>query len=185
MCVIFEKPGQDNTAKTLEIALQEATRRGIKHIVIASTWGETALAAVKLFSAANMNVVFVTHNTGFNKPGEQQLPDAVRKEVESKGMKVLTSTAPFRALGRAIKDRQGFCEEELVANTLRMFGQGMKVCAEITAMASDAGLVPPEDIIAVAGTGKGADTAVVVKADSSNRFFDIKIREILAKPGDF
>jgi len=52
-------------------------------------------------------------------------------------------------------------------------------------MASDAGLIPPGDIIAIAGTQKGADTAAIIKADSSNRFFDIKVREILAKPFDF
>ena len=66
-----------------------------------------------------------------------------------------------------------------------MLGQGIKVCVEIVVMASDAGLIPPEDVIAVAGTGKGADTAVILKADSSNHFFQIKIREILAKPREF
>jgi hypothetical protein len=52
-------------------------------------------------------------------------------------------------------------------------------------MASDAGLIPPGDIIAIAGTQKGADTAAIIKADASNRFFDIKVREILAKPVEF
>jgi hypothetical protein len=32
---------------------------------------------------------------------------------------------------------------------------------------------------------QGADTAAVIAADSSNRFFNIKVREILAKPVDF
>ena len=66
-----------------------------------------------------------------------------------------------------------------------MFGQGMKVCVEIVAMAGDAGLIPIGDVIAVAGTGRGADTVVVVAANSTNRLFDIKIREILAKPKNF
>jgi hypothetical protein len=52
-------------------------------------------------------------------------------------------------------------------------------------MACDAGLIPPEEVIAVAGTGRGADTAAIVKAESSNRFFDIKIREIIIKPYEF
>ena len=42
-----------------------------------------------------------------------------------------------------------------------------------------------EDVVAVAGTNRGADTAVVIRANSSNRFFQIKVREILAKPRDF
>jgi hypothetical protein len=66
-----------------------------------------------------------------------------------------------------------------------MLGQGIKVCVEIAAMACDAGLAPPGDVIAVAGTGQGADTACLIKGDSSNRFFQIKVREILAKPKEF
>ena len=52
-------------------------------------------------------------------------------------------------------------------------------------MAADAGLIPSEDVLAIAGTGRGADTAVIIGANSSNRFFDIKVREILAKPMGF
>ena len=61
----------------------------------------------------------------------------------------------------------------------------MKVCVEITAMAADAGLIPAEDIVAVAGTGRGADTVCLIKADSSNRFFKIKVKEIITKPKEF
>jgi len=53
------------------------------------------------------------------------------------------------------------------------------------AMAADAGLVPCGDVICVAGTGRGADTCAVVGANTSNRFFKIKVREIIAKPVDF
>jgi hypothetical protein len=66
-----------------------------------------------------------------------------------------------------------------------MLGQGVKVCVEIAAMACDAGLAPADDVICVAGTGQGADTACLIKADSSNRFFQIRVREILAKPREF
>ena len=52
-------------------------------------------------------------------------------------------------------------------------------------MACDAGLIPFADVVAVAGTGRGADTAVVLRANSSNRFFDIKFKEILCKPKNF
>jgi hypothetical protein len=73
--------------------------------------------------------------------------------------------------------------EEVVANTLRLFGQGMKVVCEITLMAADAGLVrTDEDIIVIGGTGRGADTAVVLKPVNSEDFFDLKVKEILCKP---
>jgi hypothetical protein len=61
----------------------------------------------------------------------------------------------------------------------------MKVCVEIVAMAADAGLIPCADCIAVAGTGRGADTVAVIRANSSNNFFQIKVREVLAKPRNF
>jgi len=46
-------------------------------------------------------------------------------------------------------------------------------------------LIPCEDIIAVAGTVQGADTVLVIGANPSNRFFDIKVKEVLAKPKIF
>jgi hypothetical protein len=91
----------------------------------------------------------------------------------------------LRSLGTAIRPLQSYSQQDLVANTLRILGQGMKVCVEIAAMAADGGLIPCEDVIAVAGTGRGADTVVVIRANSSNNFFQIKVREILAKPRDF
>jgi hypothetical protein len=59
----------------------------------------------------------------------------------------------------------------------------MKVCAEIALMAADAGLVTVgEPCIAIAGTGQGADTAVVLTPANAQQFFDLRIMEVLAKP---
>jgi hypothetical protein len=70
-----------------------------------------------------------------------------------------------------------------VAGPFRRFSQGVKAAIECTIMAADAGAVPvDEDIIAVAGTGKGADSAIVMRAANQNRFFDMKVREIIAMP---
>jgi len=72
---------------------------------------------------------------------------------------------------------------DVIANTLRIFGQGMKVVTEIALMAADAGLVrTDEDVIAIAGTGRGADTAVVLKPVNTEDFFDLRVKEILCKP---
>jgi hypothetical protein len=73
-----------------------------------------------------------------------------------------------------------------MANVLRRLGEGTKVCVEITMMAADAGLIPADkDIVAIAGTGRGADTAIRIRPANAARFFDMKIREIIAKPADF
>ena len=73
--------------------------------------------------------------------------------------------------------------DEIVAQTLRLFGEGMKVCVEIALMAADAGLVRVgEPCIAIAGTGRGADTAVVLIPAHVQQFFDLRVMEVLAKP---
>ena len=72
---------------------------------------------------------------------------------------------------------------DIIANTLRIFGQGMKVVCEITLMAADSGLArTDEDVIAIAGSSRGADTAVVLAPVNSQDFFDLKVKEILCKP---
>jgi uncharacterized protein len=183
--VYFEKAGRENTEAALKAAFEYARVHGIKHVVVASTYGDTARLLPGLIEP-HINVVVVTHNTGFKEPGVQDFPEEIRREVMDRGVRVLTGTMVLRSLGTAIRDMGGgYSEQELIANTLRMLGQGMKVCVEITAMAADAGLIPPEDIIAVAGTGRGADTVCVIKADSSNRFFKIKVKEVITKPKEF
>lgn len=72
---------------------------------------------------------------------------------------------------------------QVVAHALRMFGQGTKVCVEIAVMALDAGLIPfGREIIAIGGTGRGADTALVLTPAHSRQFFATWIHEIICKP---
>jgi hypothetical protein len=182
MTELFNSTGIQNTEEVLRIASEYAKKNSITHIVIASTTGWTAKEALKFFDPSQFNVVIVTHNTGFGKDGEQEFSEEIRKELISKGYKVLTGTMVLRNLNRAIKDRFHYSETEIVNATLRMFGEGTKVCFEICAMACDAGLIPPAEVIAIAGTSRGADTAAVIKAKPSNRFFDMKLIDYICKP---
>ena len=182
----FQKAGKENTQETLRIAKAEAVKRGIGFVLVASTAGETGLAAARLFHKSGIQVIIVTHNSGFNEPGKQEFNEKAREEITCLGGIVYTGTHVLRGLGAALRTRYNFSHEQVVADTLRMFGQGIKVCVEIAAMAADAGLIPAgDDVIAVGGSQRGADTAAVIAADSSNRFFNIKVREILAKPVEF
>lgn len=174
-----------HTDDVLKLALQTAQARGISHLVVASTTGATAKKMVPLIQNSGLKLVVVTHNYGFSEPGEQEFDPKIRGDIEAIGGKVLTGTMVLRNLGTAIRSRFQYSETELVNATLRMFGQGIKVVVEIVAMASDAGLIPPSDVMAVAGTGRGADTAAILAANSSNHFFGIKIREIIVKPSEF
>jgi len=59
----------------------------------------------------------------------------------------------------------------------------MKAAVEIVAMAADAGLIPADkEVLSIAGTGKGADTAIIVQPANSTRIFDMTVKEIIAKP---
>ena len=180
--VYFEKPGVENTEEVLRIAKQRAEELGIKTIVVATTIGDTAVRAVEVFEG--MKVVAVTHYTGIREPNYQELTEENRRKVENKGGIVLTTTHAFTGIGGAMRKKfNTYLLGDVIANTLRTFGQGMKVVLEIAVMAADAGLVrTDEDIIAIAGTGRGADTAIVLKSVNTLDFFDLRVKEILCKP---
>jgi len=179
----FEEPGEENTQRTLELAKRRAEELGIETILVASTRGETGVRACEVFQG--YDVVVVTHSTGFKEPDFQELTDENRAAIEAAGGKILTCQHAFGGVGRAVRKKLGTYElEELIAYTLRLFGEGMKVVVEICLMAADAGLVrTDEPVIAIAGTSKGADTAVVLKPANVQAFFDLQVLEILCKPG--
>jgi hypothetical protein len=155
---------------------------GIENIVVASTTGDTAVKAVESFKGTR--VVAVSHFTGFREPDTQEFTEENKQEVENSGGVVLTATHAFSGLSRAMRKKfKMYLFEEVVANTLRIFGEGVKVACEITIMAADAGLVrTDEDVIAIGGTSRGADTALVLKPVNSEDFFDLRVKEILCKP---
>ena len=183
--VYFDSKGSDNTEKTLQIARDEALKRGVTHIVVASTRGNTGLQAAQLMQNTGIKLVVVGHSTGHIEVGQQLFDMELKKQVENLGVPVHLGTDLLTGFPSAMRKRNRFSEETMIADTLRMFGQGVKVCVEIVAMASDANLLPVADVIAVAGTGRGSDTCILVGANGTHQFFDIKVREILAKPRDF
>lgn len=182
-CLYFDEPGEQNTEATLKRAAIRAEELKIKNVVIASASGETALKAVEIFH--DCNLIVVTHSTGFYKPNHQEMPAEVRRKLEEKGAKVLTCQHAFGGVNRAVRKKLGTYElDEIIAYTLRSFGEGMKVAIEVSLMAADAGLIETgEPCIAIGGTEKGADTAVLLKPVNAQNFFDLRIMEILAKPG--
>lgn len=183
--VYFEKSGPDNTEETLKIVHEWADRLDIQTILVATTTGQTGVKAVELLK--NHNVIVVTHSTGFQEENVQELIAEKKSRIEALGGKILTCQHAFAGISRAVRLRFKTYEiDDIVANTLRVLGQGFKVAAEIALMSADAGLVrTDQNVIAVGGTGHGADTAVVIKPVNVARFFDLKIRGILCKPWDF
>jgi len=96
----FDKPGGENTDKTLALAKARADELGIKTAVVASTVGKTAVKTVDVFKG--YKVIVVTHVAGFREPNSQEFTDENRKIVEGKGGIILTTTHAFGGIHRAL-----------------------------------------------------------------------------------
>jgi hypothetical protein len=184
-CHYFTNPGPDNTQTTLEAAHERAKKLRIKKIVISSCSGRTAFRALDLFGK-DFSLVIVTHATGFKKADYQELAENDRERLLERAS-VLTAQHAFGGVGRAFRNKTGTYQiDELIAYTLRTFGQGTKVAIEIALMAADAGLIrTDEDVISIGGTANGVDTALLLKPAHTQNFLDLKVREIICKPADF
>lgn len=182
--IYFDKPGRENTASCLEVVKRSLDEGGYRHIVVASTTGETG----KLFSGElkgrGLNLVVVTHSSGYKEPNAFEMPGSIREEIESSGGRVSTGSMLTHSIESAFSTKfNGLYPTLIIAQALRRFGEGAKVCCEIVMMAVDAGLIPEgEEVLAVAGTARGADSVMAVRSAASKRFFDLKVLEILAKP---
>ena len=180
--VYFKNPGGENTEDTLQLSRRRAEDMGIKTIVVASTKGHTAVRAMDVFDG--LRVVVVSHVTGFREPNIQQFTEENRQIVEGKGSIILTAAHAFAGLSKAMRNKYNmYVLGDIIGDTLRIFGHGLKVACEIVLMAADAGLVATdEDVISIGGTDEGADTAIVLTPTNTHNFFDLKIKEVLCKP---
>ncbi|TFG34948.1 hypothetical protein EU527_01170 [Candidatus Thorarchaeota archaeon] len=182
----FKETSSAHTEKVFSIVTNFLeTNDDIEHVVVATTEGTTGLLAANTFK--NKRVVVVTHQTGFVIPNENELDEEVRAKILSEGALVFTATHAFAGVPRGIRRELGTWQTtEIIAVAYRTFGQGTKVCAEIAMMAADAGLVPVDkDVICIAGTGRGADTAWIVQPANTHAFPKIKMRACLCKPMEF
>ncbi len=182
---MLEKAGKENTEVIMTLAKENAELLGVSSIIIASTWGGNAREALKVFDPKSVNLVVVTHNANFTPGTPQEFDEKLRKEIIEKGGKVITGTLAFSGVQSALnKQYNAFDLSGLYARLLRdNFGDGVKVCIECVLMACDAGVIQPEEkVLAIAGSGTGADTLCLIKAQTSRLFGKLKVMAILAKP---
>ena len=180
----FEKTGTENTQTTLKLAVETARELGIKNIVLATTNGDTAKMMADEIDHEGITVTAVTHVYGMIKPNWNPMPMELRRYLMEKGFNVCTAAHALSGAERSLSNTfKGVYPLEIIAHTLRMLGQGTKVCVEICAMAADAGFVIcGEPVVAVGGTGRGADTAMVIRPEVSSNIIKTKIDRIICKP---
>lgn len=183
--MIFENISMENTAATLKLAFAKAQELHAD-VVLPTTSGASAVAAVEYADAAGFKgrIIVVTHVWGMKASGTNELLEENRKKLEDAGAVILTAAHTLSGVERALSGKfGGVYPVEIMAHTLRMFCQGVKVCVEIAAMALDAGaIIAPVPVVTLGGTGKGLDTACVITPGYSAKIFDTRIHEILCKP---
>ena len=175
--VYFEKVTPENTETTFELVRDKLRSTGIKKLVLASTTGATAKKAVEFFKDMGVKIVVVPHQFDFLRE-TNRFPQDLAKMLREAGHEVHFGTMLFHT-----EDFYGTSAPTLMANLLRCFSQGTKVCFEIALMATDAGLLSSgEKVVAIAGTGRGSDTALVMQAASSRNLKKMRVHEIICKP---
>jgi len=180
--VYFEKPGKVNTVEVIKLVLERAKLRDINRIVLASKTGYTAKLFLEAVEGKNINLVVIPCQFNIKKKINGNLfPQELIRELREKkhivhfGTQILSSDINNDLYGTNIRKTLG--------NILRILGQGIKVCVEITMMACDGGCIRlGEKVIVVAGTEVGADFAVVATAAYSTKLTLLRIHEIICKP---
>ena len=180
--MLFEKPGRQNMQEAVRLAAETARKEGINTIILSSNSGESVEELLKN-DVSGIKIICVTQVHGSKAGGSEQLEQ--RKEaLKQKGVIFLTATHLLSGVERAMSTRfGGVYPVEIIAHTLRMFSQGTKVCLEVSAMALDAGLIEHmQPVVALGGTGRGVDTAIVLRPSYGNAIFDTKMDYFICKP---
>lgn len=178
----FEKPGEQNTDKLIEMVKSRKEDLEINNIIVASVSGKTTLKVAEAIT--DSSIISITHHAGFREKGKLEMDPVLQEKIIKLGIPIYTSSHALSGVGRGVSNKfGGVTPVEIMAETLRMISQGFKVCVEISIMAADAGLINMnEELIAIGGTAWGADTALVISPAHMNNIFDLRIHEIIAMP---
>ena len=181
-----EENWQENTEKVVELVRDFlASHPEVKYLVAASSRGYTAEKMAKALPLDKVKMSVVKLAVPRDHEFNVEFPEDIKEFLASKGIPLLQATHTLSGgLDMALVERfGGIPHSRLIAEVLYIFSQGMKVCLEIASMAVDAGLVPEgADALCVAGTNFGADTCVLLQAEGSSRFFNMKVKRILCMP---
>ncbi|MDD5708087.1 MAG: pyruvate kinase alpha/beta domain-containing protein [Kiritimatiellae bacterium] len=211
---VFERPGPVNTDGVIEIV--ERVSSNHKYVVAASITGDSALRLAARIGDRQLICVTCPQGMGWEIDKMNEGPFAVipelqeiRTEWERQGfikvpmgiaeenkrrldelrIKVVQGSIPL--FGPTFSMRlhlQKTTDLDLMAKTLELISTGTLVCLECVLMSVDAGVIPEgEQVIAVAGTERGLDTAWIIRASASHNLFHpskgARFVELLAKPG--
>ena len=155
--------GQDieiATKKTIDVIKEYMNKKRVDKVVISSTTGYTA----KIFEdigAIEPDECYICKQDLNEKI---YMEEEVKRSFEKKGYHVVEIPKKYLTDLIGIKS----------VNILRSFSQGTKVCIELLEfLISQKDVISGENVILVAGTVKGADTAICASLNKSGYALDI------------
>jgi uncharacterized protein len=189
----FEKPGAENTASVVQAVRRRLRQKDIRTVLVASESGELALQLGKAFAPSS--VICVTYDPVTRQ--KYQKPELRREELRKQGLTVVDTVPEPLTRGLTFRNWWEKKTVHLAGPSADLFwmtlicvgGHGFRTAVEIVFIAVEAGAVSVgERVVSIAGTGRGADSAIVMRA---SRFEDavgevprkrMKVEEILAMP---
>jgi len=190
---LFNRPGAQNTSKVIKAVKRRIHSGGISRVLVASESGRLALGLKKVLGKTT--VVCVTCNDEARR--KYQKPPLMKDQLFKHGIEIvddveepLTHKLSFRNWweGKTI-DLPGQNADLFWMTLICVGGHGLRTAVEIAFMAVEAGAVSVgERVVSVAGTGWGADSAIVMKTSKFDNAVGkepgkrMKVEEILAMP---
>jgi len=189
--VYFDSPGKDNTQDVIEAVKKRLEDVDVEYVIVASTTGETAIQLSDALGDS-VKIVSVSESALVSEWGAKYpCMDTEKKgELERRGV-IVAERAPYFFHSSPLDGGKWSAPapEVIVRETLYSFGQGMKVAVEVAMIAVACGYIEPfQDVIAIGGSGRGADTAALLRATFPNLIFSndakkrLVIKEIIAMP---
>jgi uncharacterized protein len=211
---VFKRPGPVNTDEVIEIVKAAASEH--EYLVVASITGDSALKLAEKIRDKEIICVTCPQGMNWEvkkmgegpfavipelgqirdewiKQGLTRVPMGITREnrerLKKLKVEVVQGTIPF--FGPTFSMRvhlQKVTGLDLMAKTLELISTGTLVCLECVLMSIDAGVIPEgKEVLALAGTERGLDTAWAIKGSASSNLFHpskgARFIELLAKPG--
>ncbi|WP_259700012.1 pyruvate kinase alpha/beta domain-containing protein [Geotoga petraea] len=169
--IYFLNDGKEkNTINCIQKTVDFCTENHIKKIIINSTTGFTAKKAMETIKTQNLELIFVTHMSGYKEESINEFDLNLKKQIEKNGYKIFTGTHILKGIEASFqKYYNGIYPSIIFADALRTVSQGTKVIIESSIMVKDAGLISKDEWVAViSGSHRGADTSAFIKPSHSN-----------------
>jgi hypothetical protein len=179
------RSGPHNTEDVLRVVKDRLRTQPFEYGIIASKTGEVGLKAVESIGGDIPNLVIVGRSYGHLEPNRPEFSHEIEEKIVALGAKILVGSMIFSGINDSYRNRGMSLAHDMIVAALDIVGVGVTIALESVMRACDASLIPQrEDVIGLAGSfdWEGLDTAVIIKSANSNRFLDLKVREILFKP---